>query len=503
MCPICRLPLLTDYHRYAEDAEWIKVTSIFRSYPSSIMRIGTKPIYARKQEFGVGQDQAHVFHRFINKKQTNSNFLNLNKRIEKDRDFVKLTQFFEIETKIAKKINGITHKTMLSNKLFGNLDLDSLFPFETSNGSNIIKAVTSLRDECFYTCTECNASMTNDHMFKLLFDIITLTGKHDTIKSEFDFSSPTTNAGKDEASGIRCLLILLQATIPTNARIEEKGDEISFPTDRFSAEKWGLRASISYLIIMILFAIWRHVHYVKTKDYMRLRVTLGISDFYCSVLFYILYVANKSESDYEISFEAFHYIFYSRFTSDLGSQYPEFKENNIIQTILQKHFHHSPGDTWNKFLYFGTTTASRGDQLVNFFDVQLQVENLTNAISSFYNIMFIPYVKTQSYIPARDPDVHRGFHEIYTTYDRYIGVFARQPSCNLHLLLSKISPNYYWLPFIKHNIPVLDYYMLQLHKEYASTDETQQYAAEWTLWWTRFLRQVQKCIQTRAGKGEE
>lgn len=492
VCPICRLPLMVS-RDFQIDIEWRRSVSLFRSYPSSMRRIqpiGTATL--RKHEFDIdAYDRAHIFHRFISEQQATKSIFNVNANLVNGWFVFSLDELFLMTNTDVERL-GITKdqfygKCKKNLSVVSDLDLNSLFPVLNLQASKLLELTGPLFSYTFTTCKECNSMMTNNDYFTRLFDTINWGKRQAMLGDVGSKKSRRSSQGvlvvepnnvdhlnklndRNSLDGLKCLFFLIQSVVPPDSILENAIIRIpSHITDvSLFRATWGFHACIVYFGMMILFSIWKHNDFLSSEgSLLRSRVTLNICDIYCSFFLYFLYIANTSNSESYMTFELFHYVYFSNLTQYFGAQLPL----NFI-----------------RFLFVDLSTFQSRFSNVATFKTQISI--ILTGLSNFYNTGFHQLLQNKFHSNDRFfynfSECQNKFREIETMITSNIDeVRSCTYFCNI------LGVNQYWRPFLTYEMPNI-YEMILDFLNKCSTDDNHYYRTEWVLWWFRFSNQIRR-----------
>ena len=325
-CPICKMPLCTD-SKYVPDKKWNKVQSWFKSKPASIIQDGKgRPINSFGLAPGVHTNHAisynrcHFLHNVASTASPSFNgiwqygYAVLTPGVtemkpirgfagEDPRD-PNFLQCLNVTKSIFKDVVGIgpdgnALKQISNGFLFNPLNITTL--------NVVMKRISA---ETITACWDCNSKMTQTDYIKTIFS------------NFFPMPIPFPELGFKHAqrTNVELHYIMLQILMThdsvfdaaANTRMDSGVQ--SFQMNHEMSKTWRLNLGITWCMLMIMSSQWNIRKLDNATKHHEIYILHGTSDFYLSLLLYIVYAANYDigRSDI-IEFEEFHYFYASNF----------------------------------------------------------------------------------------------------------------------------------------------------------------------------------------------
>lgn len=365
-CPICKMPLITN-DTGASDKLWQTVQFCFKGKPSFTLDDlpGTNgprnrtafgvvhPIGGRGRsiqkchyvdESVLTGTRTHLWNRFDQPSDIDSDITFIHFPLEGRTKTIPFSQELNATHSIFKHIT--TTQVDMLDDLVWRVHTTTAGATERVNVGRMNRAVTNIVLSTFTGCTDCNQKMTQMEMIPALF--------HESFKSTRE-GDPWIQA--DHHSTAMMYYLLLQGLLNNTNVLDRDGRQYIDPngmqTIRIAPnqqEQWKMKLAVMWCLLKIFLSnrsiSSMNLHAAHHTTY----IYSGTSDFYLSLLLYIVYIANiPGSSDIAASrtnrdpllFEEFHHFYTTNFPFFLRA----------TQTLLQRNARESFSNSLTTAIY--------------------------------------------------------------------------------------------------------------------------------------------------------
>jgi len=466
ICPICKMPLSIDAI-HVPDQKWNTVQSWFKSKPASIIQDGKgRPINAFGLAPGVitkhsvGYNKCHFLHNVASSNSPSFNGVwqhgvavlgDGTKELKPIKEFVgespKTDEFLK-----CLDVNNSIFKLVVHNPGGAPKKISDGFLFNPLNMDTLNKVTDRISSHTIAACWDCNSKMTQTDYIKPIFSAF------------FSMPIPFPELGQRHAqrTNVELHYILLQILLSTasvfddNAAPRMDSGLQAFQMDRDMSSTWRLNLGITWCMLMIMSSQWNIKKLDNMTKHHEIYMLHGTSDFYLSLLLYIVFAANYPQGrDDMMHFEEFHFFYITNFVFYLKKRgvLAAFASdnNNLSASILHRGAMSPPiiaAVQWKEIKSMDWPEFSETLALRN---VPLTVQLFHTKVTQFIKEYFQPLCQQlYAWTPGNDPAQITSF---FPSPDRVKALTAsanQQTDLSIHNFITVLgASDRYWFPF-KH-----------------------------------------------------
>jgi hypothetical protein len=349
MCPICKMPLCVSNEPSKEhDKKWKLVQAWFKSKPSIIVRDTLRN--RTKQVFGVMPNEiiagkrsttfnmCHILHRVGGQATVTHNGIWTFGQDVGGGGTKPVSSF----SSDARQDPRFMDKLCVEESIFKHVcATDIALPFQFNGAVNMIRLnalVAFISTGTVAGCWDCNMKMTQMEYVPMIFNSCFPT-----------FRPPITPPRSKNVLAIKKNVqlhyLLMQVQFQRGIRFTLSDASMydakwEFTMTPALASGWRLKLILTWCMLMIMSSQWNIAKLESMYKHHEIYILNGTSDFYLSLLLYMVYIANYTPSSDPIGFEEFHlfyitnFVFYLKKRGYLGTQRSD--SNNLSLAILHK-----------------------------------------------------------------------------------------------------------------------------------------------------------------------